>query len=89
MSEVVSVTKKGQATIPKRFRDRHAIGRKVLAVDTAEGVLLKPIPDPFDEKGSLKAMFKGKSSKELIEEARHQEFQNERNRKKVLRLEEN
>ncbi|AIC15165.1 AbrB/MazE/SpoVT family DNA-binding domain-containing protein [Nitrososphaera viennensis] len=79
---VVTVTKKGQATIPKELRDKHKIGKKALAVDTEEGVLLKPVPDPLMEKGSLKELFKGKTSKELIEEARSEEAKRE---KKLLR----
>ena len=59
MSHVVTVTKKGQATIPKVMREKHKIGRKVLVIDTSQGVLLKPLPDPSMERGSLKREFKG------------------------------
>ena len=31
---IVTVTKKGQATIPKKMRVRHKIGKKALVVDT-------------------------------------------------------
>ncbi|MFN3655455.1 MAG: AbrB/MazE/SpoVT family DNA-binding domain-containing protein [Candidatus Nitrosotenuis sp.] len=79
---VVTVTKKGQATIPKELRDKHKIGKKALAVDTEEGVLLKPVPDPLMEKGSLRELFRGKTSKELIDEARSEEVKRE---KKLLR----
>ena len=70
---VVTVTKKGQATIPKIMRVRHGIGRKALVEDTKEGVLLKPLPSPKAEKGSLKGFFKGKSSKEVMDEIRRKE----------------
>ena len=74
MAEVaVAVTKKGQATIPKRLRERHGIGRKALVEDTEEGVLLKPLPSPSMEKGSLRSVLKGKSSKEIMEEVRRVE----------------
>ena len=74
MSEVVStVTEKGQATIPKALREKHGIGRKVIVVDTQEGVLLRPVPDPATEKGSLKALFEGETSQELVKEARTEE----------------
>jgi bifunctional DNA-binding transcriptional regulator/antitoxin component of YhaV-PrlF toxin-antitoxin module len=43
--EVVTVTKKGQATIPKSMRVKHRIGRKVLAVDVEQGVMLMSLPD--------------------------------------------
>lgn len=75
---VVTVTKKGQATIPIEMRRRHGIGRKALAVDTKEGVLLKPVPDPQKERGSLRNLFEGVSSRELIEEARAVERRRER-----------
>ena len=58
------------ATISKELRDKHKIGKKALAVDTEEGVLLKTVPDPVMEKGSLQHFFKGKTSMRLIEEAR-------------------
>ncbi len=76
--EIVTVTRKGQATIPSELRKKHKIGRKVLVIDTDTGVLLKPIADPALEKGSLKDLFKGSSSKELIEEARSEESRKDR-----------
>ena len=70
---VVTITKKGQATIPKIMQVRHGIGRKALVEDTKEGVLLKPLPSPKTEKGSLKGFFKGKCSKEVMDEIRRKE----------------
>ena len=75
---VVTVTKKGQATIPKIMRERHGIGRKALVEDTEEGVLLKPLPSPSMERGSLRSVFKGKSSKEVMDEVRKVESARER-----------
>jgi len=75
---VVTVTKKGQATIPIELRKKHKIGRKVLVIDTDAGVLLKPVADPIVEKGSLKKLFASSDSRELIEEARFTESQKER-----------
>ena len=72
---LVTVTKNGQATIPKELRDKHRIGKKVLVVDTKDGVLLKRVPDPLMEKGSLRAVFKGKTSKRIIGDARSDESQ--------------
>lgn len=71
--DIVTVTKKGQATIPKKMREKHKITRKALAVDTREGVLLKAVPDPLLERGSLKEFFRGKTSGELVREARKEE----------------
>lgn len=79
---IVTVTRKGQATIPKRLRERHKIGNKVLVIDTEKGVLLKPVPSPLDEKGSIKKFFKGTTSEQLIKEARSEEAKRE---KRLLR----
>jgi bifunctional DNA-binding transcriptional regulator/antitoxin component of YhaV-PrlF toxin-antitoxin module len=70
---VVTVTKKGQATIPKKMRERHSIGRKALVEDTEEGVLLKPLPSPSMERGSLRTLFKGRRSGEIMDEVRGEE----------------
>lgn len=75
----MSVTKKGQATIPKTMREHHKIGKKALVLDTEEGVLFMPIPDPSQERGSLAALFGGKSSKEIMDELRSEELKRERN----------
>ena len=75
---IVTVTKKGQATIPIEMRRKHKIGRKVLVVDTEAGVLLKPVPDPLMEKGSLRKLFDGTGSRDLIDEARVVERRRER-----------
>ena len=78
MVDMVTVTKKGQATIPKSLREKHKIGKKALVVDTEAGVLFKPISDPLAEKGSIIFLFKGKTSKQLIKEARSEELKRER-----------
>lgn len=75
---IVTVTKKGQATIPKDLREKHKIGKKVIVVDTDKGVLLKAVPDPSMEKGSLKEFFRGKTVKQLINEARSEEAKKEK-----------
>jgi AbrB family looped-hinge helix DNA binding protein len=82
MVSIVTVTKKGQATIPKSLREKHHIGKKVIVVDTKDGVLFKPVSGPFVEKGSLKTLFKGKTSKQLIRASRSEELRKE---KRLLR----
>ena len=74
MVEVVSVTKKGQATIPKRLREKYGIKDKVIVEESEFGVLLKPLPSPSDERGSLKEFFKGKTARQLLKEARKEEI---------------
>jgi AbrB family looped-hinge helix DNA binding protein len=76
--QVVSVTKKGQATIPKRLRKKYGIKSKVLIEEDEKGIVLKPLPSPDEDFGSLKTIFKGKSSRELLEDARREEFDKEK-----------
>jgi antitoxin PrlF len=71
---VVSVTKKGQATIPKKLRKKYGIKDKVLIEEDEKGIILKPLPSPSDDFGSLKTVFKGKTAKELLQEARKEEL---------------
>jgi len=70
MTRIASVTKKGQATIPKDLRDKFGVGDKVLVVETEEGILFKPLPRPENDFGSLKELFEGKSAREVLDEAR-------------------
>ena len=74
MVEVVSVTKKGQATIPKKLRKKYGIKDKVLIEENGQGIILKPLPSPNDDFGSLKIVFKGRTAQELLKEARSEEF---------------
>lgn len=68
--EVINVTKKGQVTIPKRLREKYAIKGKVLIEENKTGIIIKPLPSPKDEFGSLKWAAKGKTARELLSEAR-------------------
>ncbi len=77
---VVSVTKKGQATIPKKLRKKYGIKDKVLLIDDEKGILLKPLPSPYEEIGSLKGYFEGKTAKEVLEESRKEEHENDKKR---------
>jgi AbrB family looped-hinge helix DNA binding protein len=78
MARVVSVTRKGQATIPKDLREKFGVGDRVLVVETDEGILFKPLPRPEDDFGSLKGFFKGKTAREILEEARTQDRMREK-----------
>lgn len=79
MERIVSVTKKGQATIPKVIRDRYGIKDKVVIVEDERGIVLKPLPAPGEDFGSLKHLFKGKDAKTILAEARRQELRKEKN----------
>jgi antitoxin PrlF len=72
--EVSSVTKKGQATIPKRLRQKYGIKDKVMFEENECGIMLKPIPSPSEMRGSLKKYFKGKTARQLLDEARREEI---------------
>lgn len=85
MVEVVSVTKKGQATIPKRLREKYGIKDKVIVEEDERGIVLKPVPSPSDDFGSLKGFFEGKSSRQLLDEARKKEFVAEKERERRAR----
>jgi antitoxin PrlF len=72
--EVVSVTKKGQATIPKKLRKKYGIKDKVIIEENEKGIILKPLPSPNDDFGSLKTVFKERTAQELLKEVRSEEF---------------
>ncbi len=78
MTRVVSVTKKGQATIPKDLREKFGVGDRVLVEETDEGILFKPLPRPEDEFGSLRELFEGKTAREILEESRAQDHMREK-----------
>ena len=80
--EVVTVTKKGQATIPKRLRKKYGIKDKVLIEEDEKGIVLKPLPSPNNDFGSLKSVFKGKTARELLKEARRDEFAKDKEKEK-------
>jgi antitoxin PrlF len=84
--EVVSVTKKGQATIPKRLRKKYGIKDKVLIEESEKGIILKPLPSPNEDFGSLKAAFKERTARELIQEARTEELEIDKERLKRARV---
>ena len=73
MTQIVSITSKGQATIPKELREKFGMKDKVIVVETKEGILFKPIPSPSSERGSLKDLFGNRTVKKLLEEARGHE----------------
>ena len=77
-SEVVKITKKGQATIPKYLRKKFGFKDRAIVIESGEGVLLKPFPDISEEKGSLREIFKGMTAKEVIEEAREADIRKEK-----------
>ncbi len=76
--KVVSVTQKGQATLPKEMRERYGIHKRALAIETPRGILLKSLPSVEKEMGSLKELFPEKTAKDLIAEARRADKKKDR-----------
>jgi len=68
--EVVRVTKKGQITIPESLMKKYGITNEILVEETEGGLLLRRVPSPDDDLGSFKPFLKGKTSKQLLREAR-------------------
>jgi hypothetical protein len=60
------------------------VGKKIMVVETKDGIFLKPLPSPKEEFGSLRNVFKSQTSKELIDQARAQERENEKRRNKSI-----
>ncbi len=71
---VAAVSRKGQVTIPRGLREKYGIGNKALVEEAESGVLLKRLPSPDEDMGSLKPFFKGKTARQLLREARKEEF---------------
>jgi antitoxin PrlF len=80
---VVSVTKKGQATIPKKLRQKYGIKDKAIIMEDQKGILLKPLPSPVEAFGSLKHLYPGKTAREVIEEGRKEDCERE---KRLLKI---
>ena len=78
MGEVISVTKKGQATIPKKLRKKYGIKDRVIFEENEKGIIIKALPSPEDDYGSLKGAFGEKTAREILEESRKEEYEQER-----------
>ena len=73
MSQIVSITSKGQATIPKELRVKFGMKDKAIVTETEEGILFRPLPSPSSERGSMKELLRDKTARELVQEAREHE----------------
>ena len=77
-TKMVSITSKGQITIPKEFRERHSLIRKARLIDDGETLRIESIQNPYEKIGSLKHLFDGKTSHEILEEHRQKDKDRER-----------
>ncbi|KXA91276.1 hypothetical protein AKJ57_01785 [candidate division MSBL1 archaeon SCGC-AAA259A05] len=80
--EIVKVTKKGQATIPKHLRDKYGLEDSVLVEDAEDGVLIRPVPKISEKRGSLSHLFE-KSARETLKEARKEEEKREKRLERI------
>jgi len=74
MQKEVTVTRKGQITIPVELRRKYDIkeGSLILIEDTGEGILLKPIPRFEDLAGVDKGKYNVKELKEMLDKVREE-----------------
>lgn len=75
---IITITKKGQATIPLDLRKKLGFGTKALVEEAIGGVLFRPLPSVEDERGSLRNLYPGKSAREVLEEARAEDVRREK-----------
>ena len=80
--EVVAVTKHGQATIPKRFREKLGIDApgKVLFRETEEGVVVEQVPSPSEMRGFAKTHGEATTDEPATELLREKREQDKRDR---------
>lgn len=86
MTQVVSITSKGQATIPKELREKYGFTNKASITETPEGLLFKPLPTPEEEFGSLRKAFREKYGEKSIWTILDEEKELEEIKEKKLRL---
>jgi AbrB family looped-hinge helix DNA binding protein len=69
----VTVTRKGQTTIPKELREKYELseGTKLQVVDTGEGVMFRKAPSSIDLIGSSKSTFE--DMKRRLDEIRRED----------------
>ncbi len=65
---VVSVTSKGQATIPKELREAYDIEHKVIFEGGEDAILIKPAPEPLKDVGMFRHLARGRTASQLLHE---------------------
>jgi len=70
----ISVTRKGQVTIPLEYRRKYGIkkGSKVLIEDVGRGLLLRPIPQLEEEAGIDVGKYNVRELKKMLDEMREE-----------------
>jgi antitoxin PrlF len=82
-SKLMMVTQKGQATIPKEFRDAFGIGApgRVTMEATDDGILVKRVPTPAELTGELEGVTddEGRTGVEALRDERRADAEAEEN----------
>jgi AbrB family looped-hinge helix DNA binding protein len=75
VKDEVVVTKKGQTTIPVKFRKKYGIeeGTRLQVLDTAEGILLKPKKCIWDMIGAFADYVTDEELKIQLDKLRHED----------------
>ena len=53
------MTKRIRNRISRKIRDKRVIKKKTLVAGTTEEILIRSVPDPSEERGSLEKLFRG------------------------------
>lgn len=66
------VTRKGQITIPVRFRKNNSIreGSSVEILDAGEKLIIEPVPDLLEQVGCDKGKYDHTKTKKILDESR-------------------
>ncbi len=81
---IAKVTKKSQVTIPEKLRQKYGITDKARILEGEEGLVIKHLPTPAEEFGSLKHLFAGKTAREIVEEGRKQDYERDRRLQRLV-----
>lgn len=81
--KIISITKKGQATLPAEYRRKYGLDRKAIVMEKEGGLIVKPLPDPKEEMGSLKDVFE-ESSEELLRKSRELDAEREEKLEEIV-----
>lgn len=71
VDHIVKVTRRGQTTIPSKFRRRHRIRQAshLVVIDRGNEIVMRPVPDLEDLAGSLSKFATAKEVNALVDEA--------------------
>ena len=86
MVKFVNVTKKVKVTIPKKIENKIRNKRQSYFEENEKGLIIKALPSPEDDYGSIRVAFGGKTAREILEEGRQEEYAQEQDQLKRVRI---